>query len=361
MKQPGFFFGAFGALLLILRRREESPKTPLIKALSAYTAGFVFPYAAVCFTFYEAGVWGQFWFWTHKYASIYASRLDFNTGRWLFKYNFGLICHYYTFLWICAGLGAVFVFLKREYREYWIFFETFLIFSFLALSAGLYFRRHYFVLLLPASSLLIGVAVRNFHKILSKIIGKPTISACMAVGLFIAISVDPFVRQYVQFKTSSFERVSRLIYGTNPFPESIRIAEYINSHTSPNDKIAVIGSEPQIYFYAKRPSATSHIYMYPLMETHKYAGTMQSELINQIEDARPKYVVYVDIPTSWLVTPDSEVLIFDWAKRYLRENYTKAMIVEVRMDGDSRYLRGQAAEEQPLPADRTIELLELRQ
>src|SRR5262249_15439771 len=42
----------------------------------------------------------------------------------------------------------------------------------------------------------------------------------------------------------------RIAYGSNPFPESIRIAEYLPDHSNPSDTIAILGSEPQIYFYS---------------------------------------------------------------------------------------------------------------
>ena len=75
----------------------------------------------------------------------------------------------------------------------------------------------------------------------------------------------------------------RYMYFPNPFPESIAIAEYIRNHSAPDSTIAVLGSEPQIYFYAHRRSATSYLYTYSLMENHKYALTMQQEMIQEIE------------------------------------------------------------------------------
>ena len=86
---------------------------------------------------------------------------------------------------------------------------------------------------------------------------------------------------------------SRLTYGTNPFPESLKIAQYLKEHTSSEDSIAVLGSEPQIYFYAHRHTATGYIYMYPLMEPQPYALRMQEEMIREIEASRPAYLVFV--------------------------------------------------------------------
>ena len=63
-------------------------------------------------------------------------------------------------------------------------------------------------------------------------------------------------------------RFARTTYSLNPFPESLEIAKIIKASTSSRDRIAVLGSEPQIFFYSNRRSATGHIYTYALMEDH---------------------------------------------------------------------------------------------
>ena len=78
-------------------------------------------------------------------------------------------------------------------------------------------------------------------------------------------------------------RFSGLIYSGNPFPESLEIAKFIKARTTPDDRIAVLGSEPQIFFYARRRSATGYIYTYSLMENHEYALAMQKEMIAEVE------------------------------------------------------------------------------
>ena len=42
------------------------------------------------------------------------------------------------------------------------------------------------------------------------------------------------------------------MYAGNPFSESLVIADYLSRHSTPDQQIAVLGSEPQLYFYAKR-------------------------------------------------------------------------------------------------------------
>jgi hypothetical protein len=74
--------------------------------------------------------------------------------------------------------------------------------------------------------------------------------------------------------------------------------------------VAVLGSEPEIYFYAQRHSATGYIYTYALTEEQAYASTMQREFIREVESAVPEFVVYVLIEPSWLRHAHSDDLIF---------------------------------------------------
>jgi hypothetical protein len=59
-------------------------------------------------------------------------------------------------------------------------------------------------------------------------------------------------------------RIARAIYGMNPFPESLVIAQWIAQNSQPEDRVLIVGSEPQILFYARRSSATRYMYFYPL-------------------------------------------------------------------------------------------------
>ena len=127
-----------------------------------------------------------------------------------------------------------------------------------------------------------------------------------------------------------------MMYGENPFPESIEIGEYIKNHSMEDDKIAVIGSEPQIYFYANRKSATGYIYVYGLMEPQEFASRMQREMIHEIENARPKYIVFVNVAFSWLSRPNSDTAILKWAPRYFDLNYRIVGLVEINPQGYSK-------------------------
>ena len=104
-----------------------------------------------------------------------------------------------------------------------------------------------------------------------------------------------------------------VLYGFSPFPESPEIARYLEAHTKPGETIAVLGSEPQIFFLAHRHSASGYIYVYPLTEPQPLAPAMRQEFKKEIETAKPEFVVHVNILSSWCsaVVPGQTEKILD--------------------------------------------------
>jgi hypothetical protein len=229
-------------------------------------------------------------------------------------------------LWTLAGVGAVAGVCNGRLRAGTLFSLAFLFFSALALCAGFYFRHHYFVFVLPAVALLAGTGISALSRAVPR---RATASKLVSLIVITAALAFPIVRYETLFFEVSPVQVSRMIYGESPFPESVRIADYVREHTSADDKIAVLGSEPEIYFYSRRHSATGYIYTYPLMEPQKYAHRMQEEMISEIERADPKYLVSVAMNDSWLPRPGSDPLVFKWANDYIAKNYVPAGLVNI--------------------------------
>jgi hypothetical protein len=130
------------------------------------------------------------------------------------------------------------------------------------------------------------------------------------------------------FRLSPIE-VSRTVFGANPFPESIEVARYLRRNSDRRDRIAVIGSEPQIYFYARRRAATGYIYMYPLMEAHPFSQHLQEDMIAQIERERPRFIILVNVDTSWSRQPDSSPTLFEWTEKALAEAYEVVGVADI--------------------------------
>jgi hypothetical protein len=228
-------------------------------------------------------------------------------------------------LWALAALGIAASFLDKAARNAAFFILPFIAFSGLALSSGFLFREHYFIFVLPTICLLVGVAMASASNFCSRL-ARPLSFLPLAVFVVcsrVALSAEePLLSQ----RPSD---VVRTIYRPNPFLEAVRVAEYLQEHTNPTDTIAILGSEPEIYFYAHRQSATGYIYTYGLMEPQKYAVQMQREMMREIEAARPKYLVLVSVTTSWLRRSNSETEIFDWFDRYSAADFQLDGLVNI--------------------------------
>jgi hypothetical protein len=335
MKQPAIFFALFGAIYLIVNqvRRQIRPEKILLRTL-IFSAGIVLPLEITCLLFWRAGAFDRFWFWTIDYARQYGSLVPFSQAPGFFFYSAREVIVAGWPIWMLAGGGLVAGLWERRTRPIAIFLLVFFLSSVLALCPGFYFRLHYFILVLPAVSLLAGVAISRLSDLSAARLIAIRFIPILILGFALAW---PMLAERKFFFEASPIEASRMIYPESPFPESIRIAEYLREHTNRNDTIAVLGSEPQIYFYSDRHSATGYIYTYGLMEAQKYASQMQQEMIRDIERARPKYLISVVMPDSWLQRPESERSIFSWANEYAAQNYTVAGFVNIMASGETDY------------------------
>jgi len=83
------------------------------------------------------------------------------------------------------------------------------------------------------------------------------------------------------------------------------------------------------------------------MEPQSYARQMQEEMIRQIESARPKYVIFVGVPTSWLRRPESESLILTWVDQYIKTYYGVVGLVNILSSDRTDYYFEQMPESLP--------------
>jgi hypothetical protein len=327
MKQPGLLFIPLGAIYIVWNDLSHrlSLNRMLLRIL-IFVTGAAFPLGVTVLVLWYAGAFDKFWFWTINYAWQYGSLVPLSQAPQIFFRSANEVILTGWPIWILAGIGALTGLLDQRIRASILFLIGFLFFSALAVCPGFYFRTHYFILVLPAVSLLAGAAVSKLSEILKGrvILIRLVLVLLFAVGLSVPILLDKKI-----FFDVSPNQACGLIYPDNPFLESVRIGTYVHEHTEPGDTIAVVGSEPEIYFYSHRHSATGYIYTYGLMEPQKYAQQMQQEMIREIEAARPKYLISVAMVYSWLRRPDSAEAIFNWANQYMAQNYTPAGFVNI--------------------------------
>ncbi|MBT5551148.1 MAG: hypothetical protein HOJ79_11815 [Nitrospina sp.] len=344
IKQHAVFFCLFGVIYLGSRliSKSQSLSKPF-QTIGLFAVGGLAPVTLSAFIYGVTGNFSDFWFSTIQYASEYVSMTSPGEGFENFKYNFAPILESnFPILWLSLiGLASV-AWRKGNY----LFLLGFFACSFLALTPGLYFRPHYFLLWMPALSLLAGV---GFESLIYRF---SSFRHILSVGILIlALGLPVFFQKNFYFTLPVFE-ATRMVYGLNPFSVSQEIAKYIHEHSEKDDRVAVLGSEPQIFFYSQRRSATRFIYMYPLMEKHIYARQMQTEMIQEIEGAQPKFVVVVNLAGSWVTNrPDFSPMLKEWAEGYLNREYEISGVIDVLSQNKTVYKWGEQAN-QYLPRSR---------
>jgi hypothetical protein len=340
LKQSAAFFVVFALALVLLDHAPRRGWRPPLVAGAVLVGGTVLPFAVMCLTLALAGTLGEFWFWTFRYASTYVSAVSFRNGLENLVRASKDILPPVVLIAAVAVIGLARLFVDPALRRHRVVVGLFAAFSLLAVTPGLYFRHHYFIHALPAVAVLAGLAPEAVVRALGARRSRVAIACAAALAAVPAVQTA-LAERHLLFQAAP-SRAARTIYGLNPFPESPVIAEYVQRNTAPGDRIAVIGSEPQIYFYARRRAATAFIYMYPLVERHALAGRLQEQMIRQIETASPEFVVYVHVYTSWLAAPDSDQTLARWLTGYVR-HFDRVGVVDLVSQEETRYAWDQSA------------------
>jgi hypothetical protein len=351
MKQPGILLGTFAFFYLAVRcwPKNQHEWVPWAKKLVVFLLAGALPFALTCALLYRAGVFQNFWFWTFAYARQYATAAPLLSGLGQLTATFSYMLHFTLWLWLIALLGLSATFWDRTARRHSVFVVGLLVFSFAAACPGFYFRPHYFIPLTLAVAILIAVAVTSAIRWLTARFTSRWLHVLPVIVFVLAWTLAIHRNSELYFKLTPFQ-ACRLCYSTNPFPEAVRVADYLREHTAPSDAVMVFGSEPEIYFYSHRHSASGYIYAYSLVEDQAYWPAMQKQMMQEVEASRPAYVVFVDIEFSWLYHPGSPqvVALGAWMNQYLSTDFEKVGMVELA-DPESHYFWGDEAREHRQP------------
>jgi len=351
MKQPGILLGAFAFLYLAVQcwPRNKGEWAPWARSMSVFLLAAALPFAVTCALLYRDGVFQNFWLWTFAYAHQYATIEPLHEGLGHLYDNFSYLLHFTLWLWMLALVGVSTPFWNPIVRRHAGIVFGLLVFSCAAVCPGFYFRQHYFILLLPAVAILIAIAVTSAVQLLSAKFTARWLHVLPVIVFATAWTLAIHRNASFYFQLTPVQ-ACRLLYADHPFLEAGPIAEYLRQHTAPTDTIMVFGSEPEIYFYAHRHSASGYIYTYSLMEDQPYWPVMQKQMMREVEANRPAYVVFVSNPFSWNLRVGSPqvMALVPWMNQYLSNGFEEAGVVELA-DPEPHYFWGDEAHEHHQP------------
>ncbi|MFT5051325.1 MAG: hypothetical protein ACI8QZ_002736 [Chlamydiales bacterium] len=309
VKQHGALLAAAGVMTVALQRAPGADAPGRWSGSALVSLGIVLPYALTVALYAAGGHLSDFWHWTVSYAMRYTQEAPISMGLERLAKRSGALFMDAPLILSAATLGLVLLVANARLRRHWRFIAPVVLGSAAAITPGFYFRPHYFVLLLPAAALLAVAGVR--------VLTGPRQRVFMGTALALVAGV-PLLHSEWLFALSPTE-VSRRLYGDNPFPESLVVGDYLAQHAAPDDRLLVLGSEPQIYVYSGLRGATGFVYTYALMEQHEFARSMQEQLIRETEEVEPRWMVMVRHPQSWVRRAESDPLIFRWSERSLAD------------------------------------------
>ena len=283
-------------------------------------AGFASAMALLAAVMASAGVLSRFWFWTIDYAQAYATGTPSSVALEVFGMAWAMVAGSAGWFWY-AALAGVLALAARSWRgEPRALIGIWLLGAVVCVSTGFFFRPHYFILAMPVAAVLVGVLSVSIERMFSQSLAGVAMAAALAAGY-------TATNAHFLFRMNGTELI-RTVYGNNPFVESPAVAGYLAAHTTSADRIAVFGSEPQVYFYAQRRSATGYIYMYPLTERHTFASRMQDELIAEIESTKPAFAVLATTRSSWVATLTPDLRVHTWVGGLLSRCYAQVEAIE---------------------------------
>jgi hypothetical protein len=331
---------AFGMFVWEQLRKNKATATRSVWNPASFAVGAALP-VGLCFLFlWFAGVFHQFWFWTVDYARQYVSIVpisDIGPQLW---WSIHSMASEDFLLWLpcLAGFGMIWFDERLRQTRWWLL--GFSVASILTTFPGFYFRTHYFLLTLPALGLLAGCAVSGACHLWLRKTGATRFNQWPAIvyALLLIVTVVKTSNVWSVFASNG----AHALYGAELFPEAATVAEFIRARSKPDAKIAVLGSEPEIYFLSHRHSATGYIYAYPLMEPQAFAGVMQRDMIREIETNSPEFIVFVNQNFSWVQAPQSDTTIFRWWNDY-KTNYATVGLVEEHWPYPSQFFWGKDA------------------
>ncbi len=321
-KTSGLFLVLWGGIILIIDFLFTSDKTikKFIIQTSVYSSGVFLVIASFFLIIAANGSFQDMIFWTYEIPKNYVSKIPFDDGVKYFTYTKDAILQNYKFFWYHSLLAIILCLLKTVSWKQKFFGVTLLAFSFFTIVPGFYFYGHYWIQTIPGLSIVAGLTYYAVMSLANKFIKFQNLKY-VYLGVFAVLTYSHVSALKAYYFKPNYERILRNVYGNNPFPESMEIGNWINANSKPEDNIVLLGSEPQIYFYTKKHSPSRHAYFAAIVDNVPQHKEWQREFVKDVEKAKPRYLIYFNHPISLFVQPNTDKYVFDWANKYVNENY----------------------------------------
>jgi hypothetical protein len=335
IKQTSVFYGLFAGMLLLYKEYfvDRSGIKKLLLYASIFSAAVLFPILVDLFVIYQKGAWHDFHLWFFEIRKQYSSFIRFDRGVELFKGMFSAIFTDYKFFWIISFIGSISIFFTSLSLWKKIAVAGFNVAGFITVVPGYHFYGHYFLQWIPAVSISAAAFIFSIYDILQNRFRLKVLAFIISMGTIVIAVVLNLKDLNEYYFNPDYTRLLKTVYGENPFPESKVIADKLNTMMKPEDKLAVFGTEIQMYVYTNKKSPSRFAGSGALLEFPTAQNkAWQQEFMSDVEKAAPKFLVFFNHPYSWMVSSKTENLIFPWFDNFAK-NYKTIGFAEMNENG----------------------------
>jgi 4-amino-4-deoxy-L-arabinose transferase-like glycosyltransferase len=360
MKQPGVTFLLAAAALPFTDRagrgRDEGASagvagergglTLAFAASGLVVAGALLPMAAAAIWLSAASALDDALYWVVTYPSLVASGAGVTGLVPRIARNWIEASGSFMPLWIAGAACAALLLAAKARtglpRARRVRFALFCAASVAALIAGYETRPHYFILIIPALALASGLTLARAAGTARAPWRRRLVMLVPAALAAVGVAYE---RPY--FFSARPDEISRSIYAPNQFADAGEIASFIRGAAAGDDRVAVLGSEPEILFLSGRRSATRQIFTNFFREGHGMGAEMEAGMIRELDSARPAVIVVVNQGFSWGAKPRKDWPVMRWAAEYTALHCELAGTVTPVSADSSRFLWGAEARADP--------------
>ncbi|MBI2722706.1 MAG: glycosyltransferase family 39 protein [Bacteroidetes bacterium] len=276
------------------------------------------------------GAYKEMIYWSIEVPKQYVSTIKWEDGKKYLEYTYDTITKEYKLFWVHAFFALIIVFLRGISSRIKFMSVSLLFFSVLTIFPGYYFYGHYWIQILPGLAIGSGITFYIVNEFIKNTMGfKSEKVKYIYISIFIILFLMHLNKLKDYYFNPNYDRILRTVYGNNPFPETAKIADYINANSSAEDNIVAIGSEPQLYFYTKKRCPSRHAYFTALVFGSQHHAQWQREFVKDVEKANPRYVIFYNHPISLMVQPNADKYLFEWFNKFITEGYKVIGIVDM--------------------------------
>lgn len=362
IKQNGLFFiiaFSLGVIAIHFAKGKLEYKK-LWKELIYFAFGGIGMAIFVLLIMAAQGVWKEFIFWSITFPrEFYLANIPFKQGMTYMENMYGRITEFDQWIWYAAAGGIVFVFVSKLRLSLKIWIVSIVLLSFFSIWPGLRFYGHYWIQLFFGLSISLAALAYSIQNIFSRFLPK-FLSALIVLLVFLAFALSGFTKHQEYYMNPNGEALMNAIYGDNPFMEMRKIAEFINSKNpdKENDKLVILGSEPQILLETGLKSPTPHTFLIFVASTHPVSATWRTEYLEMLRKNEAKYAVFVSHPFSWLANNEEAVKFVTEIYNHLRQYYKVIGVADILSTEQTIYKWDEEAANYPTSGSKFVLVLE---